>query len=72
MSLLGDVGQVHQPDCPQMSCKSKMEKRIEPLEEKSGKSGRKGNLDILQEEPSQKYIWKKITEEKKNYISCHV
>lgn len=37
MSHLGDVGQVHQPHCPQMNCQSKMEKHIRPLSEKWGK-----------------------------------
>lgn len=72
MSHLGDVGQVHQPHCPQMNCQSKVEKHIRPLSEKWGKNGGKGNLDILPEESRQKYIWKKIMEEKGNYVSWHV
>lgn len=49
-----------------------MEKHIRPLVEKWGKNSRKGYLDILPEESSQKNMWKKITEDKKNYIFWHV
>lgn len=61
-SLLGDIGQVHQPHYPQMSCKSKMEKHIQPLAEKWGKSGRK---DICRKNPAKSIYGRKLQRRRK-------